>query len=169
MLVVKMQLSLIRAISVRFSSRVYKQRKQQNGFLLQILISHPISMEINVKHSCTYFLPVCYVNSFIFLRSSFRTIYTCALNSRGGVEIDLTVTTLEAVNEELHDPIFKGRGILVLLFISYACMSNFVFKLSEIHMPFFSHKRILLCCWGCFCLSYNCTYARGHSGKRISC
>lgn len=39
-----------------------------------------------------------------------RTIYTCALNNRGGVEIDLTVTPVEAGIGELHDPIFKGRG-----------------------------------------------------------
>lgn len=39
-----------------------------------------------------------------------RTIYTCALNNRGGVEIDLTVTPIEAGMGELHDPIFKGRG-----------------------------------------------------------
>lgn len=39
-----------------------------------------------------------------------RTIYTCALNDRGGVEIDLTVTPIEAGIGELHDPIFKGRG-----------------------------------------------------------
>lgn len=39
-----------------------------------------------------------------------RTVYTCALNDRGGVEIDLTVTPVEAGIGELHDPIFKGRG-----------------------------------------------------------
>lgn len=39
-----------------------------------------------------------------------RTIYTCALNDRGGVEIDLTVTPVESGAGELHDPIFKGRG-----------------------------------------------------------
>jgi sarcosine dehydrogenase len=40
----------------------------------------------------------------------FRTIYTCALNNRGGVEVDLTVTPIESGVGELHDPIFKGRG-----------------------------------------------------------
>ncbi|KAG5682277.1 hypothetical protein PVAND_011640 [Polypedilum vanderplanki] len=39
-----------------------------------------------------------------------KTIYTCALNNRGGVEIDLTVTGIESGVGELHDPIFKGRG-----------------------------------------------------------
>ncbi|CAG9805929.1 unnamed protein product [Chironomus riparius] len=43
-------------------------------------------------------------------KPSNKTIYTCALNSRGGVEIDLTVTTLDTANEELNDPTFKGRG-----------------------------------------------------------
>lgn len=32
------------------------------------------------------------------------------MNNRGGVEIDLTVTPVEAGIGELHDPIFKGRG-----------------------------------------------------------
>jgi len=63
---------------------------------------------------CTYFLPVFIpIHSYFpFFNSSFRTIYTCALNSRGGVEIDLTVTTLDTGNEELHDPSLRGRGII---------------------------------------------------------
>jgi glycine cleavage system aminomethyltransferase T len=40
----------------------------------------------------------------------FRTVYTCALNNRGGVEIDLTVTAIENGVDELNDPSFKGRG-----------------------------------------------------------
>jgi hypothetical protein len=47
---------------------------------------------------------------------SFRTIYTCALNDRGGVEIDLTVTPISSGVGELHDPIFKGRGKLNFFF-----------------------------------------------------
>lgn len=45
--------------------------------------------------------------------SIFRTIYTCALNSRGGVEIDLTVTPIKAGVAELHDPNFKGIGMIL--------------------------------------------------------
>lgn len=45
--------------------------------------------------------------------SIYRTIYTCALNNRGGVEIDLTVTPIDAGVEELHDPIYKGRRGLI--------------------------------------------------------
>lgn len=71
-LVVKMQLYSTRAISVKFSSQDFKQKKRQNGFLLQILISHQISMEINVKHFHeilhVLLLPrVMYIHSFIFL------------------------------------------------------------------------------------------------------
>lgn len=55
---------------------------------------------------------------------SFRTIYTCALNNRGGVEIDLTVTTVETGIGELHDPIFKGRGMIsIIIFKSVAKIS----------------------------------------------
>lgn len=49
--------------------------------------------------------------------SIYRTIYTCALNNRGGVEIDLTVTPIDAGVQELHDPNFKGRTGLFILYI----------------------------------------------------
>lgn len=52
-----------------------------------------------------------YVCVFVCVYISYRTVYTCALNSRGGVEIDLTVTPIETGIGELHDPIFKGRGL----------------------------------------------------------
>lgn len=116
-LVVKMQLYSTKVISVKFSSQDFRQKKLQNGFLLQILISHQISMKINVEHfyEILHVLLPCimYIHSYFLQYSSFRTIYTCALNSRGGVEIDLTLTTLDTANEELHDPSFKGRGIII--------------------------------------------------------
>lgn len=43
-----------------------------------------------------------------------RTVYTCALNDRGGVEIDCTVTPIESGVGQLHDPIFKGRGYYIV-------------------------------------------------------
>lgn len=60
--------------------------------------------------------------------SIFRTIYTCALNSRGGVEIDLTVTPIKAGVAELHDPDFKGIGmrLLTLLTKDGAHMLSFI-------------------------------------------
>ncbi|KAF4520494.1 hypothetical protein B566_EDAN004745 [Ephemera danica] len=39
-----------------------------------------------------------------------RTVYTCALNRRGGVEGDLTVSAIETGYGGPVDPIFKGRG-----------------------------------------------------------
>ncbi|XP_055610172.1 sarcosine dehydrogenase, mitochondrial [Uranotaenia lowii] len=43
-----------------------------------------------------------------------KTIYTCALNKRGGVEADVTVSLVESGQGELHDPIFKGRGYYIV-------------------------------------------------------
>lgn len=43
-----------------------------------------------------------------------RTIYTCALNCRGGVEGDVTVTALDSGVGELHDPIFKGKAFYIV-------------------------------------------------------
>ena len=51
-------------------------------------------------------------------RSIFRTVYTCALNSRGGVEIDLTVTPIKTGVAELHDPDFKGIGMRLLTLLT---------------------------------------------------
>ncbi|KAJ4441684.1 hypothetical protein ANN_11542, partial [Periplaneta americana] len=42
-----------------------------------------------------------------------RTVYTCALNSRGGVEADVTVTAIETGTGGQIDPIFKGRGFYI--------------------------------------------------------
>ncbi|XP_065339541.1 sarcosine dehydrogenase, mitochondrial [Cloeon dipterum] len=39
-----------------------------------------------------------------------RTVYTCSLNKRGGVEADLTVSAIETGHGGQVDPIFKGRG-----------------------------------------------------------
>lgn len=43
-----------------------------------------------------------------------KTIYTCALNKRGGVESDVTVSIVESGQGEPHDPIFKGRGYYIV-------------------------------------------------------
>ncbi|XP_071443435.1 sarcosine dehydrogenase, mitochondrial isoform X1 [Hetaerina americana] len=42
-----------------------------------------------------------------------KTFYTCMLNSRGGIEADLTVTVVESGNGGACDPIFKGRGFYI--------------------------------------------------------
>uniref|UniRef100_A0A336MEF7 CSON013804 protein n=1 Tax=Culicoides sonorensis TaxID=179676 RepID=A0A336MEF7_CULSO len=43
-----------------------------------------------------------------------KTVYTCALNRRGGVEADVTVTALDSGMGGLHDPIFKGRAFYIV-------------------------------------------------------
>ncbi|XP_029735141.2 sarcosine dehydrogenase, mitochondrial [Aedes albopictus] len=43
-----------------------------------------------------------------------KTVYTCALNKRGGVEADVTISVVESGQGELHDPIFKGRGYYIV-------------------------------------------------------
>lgn len=55
---------------------------------------------------------VCKIINKLYLFS--RTIYTCALNERGGVEIDATVTPINAGQGEQHDPIFKGQGYYIV-------------------------------------------------------
>lgn len=39
-----------------------------------------------------------------------RTVYTCMLNKKGGVEGDCTVTGLESGSGGVVDPIFKGKA-----------------------------------------------------------
>ncbi|XP_063232668.1 sarcosine dehydrogenase, mitochondrial [Bacillus rossius redtenbacheri] len=43
-----------------------------------------------------------------------RTVYTCILNSRAGVEGDVTVSVIKTGNGGLVDPIFKGRGFYIV-------------------------------------------------------
>ena len=42
-----------------------------------------------------------------------RTVYTCMLNKRGGVEGDCTVTGLESGSGGVVDPIFKGKAFYI--------------------------------------------------------
>jgi len=42
-----------------------------------------------------------------------RTVYTCMLNKRGGVEGDCTVTGLESGSGGIVDPIFKGKAFYI--------------------------------------------------------
>ncbi|KAJ9576455.1 hypothetical protein L9F63_006668, partial [Diploptera punctata] len=42
-----------------------------------------------------------------------RTVYTCLLNTRAGVEADVTVSAIETGTGGLADPIFKGRGFYI--------------------------------------------------------
>ncbi|XP_020288905.1 sarcosine dehydrogenase, mitochondrial [Pseudomyrmex gracilis] len=43
-----------------------------------------------------------------------RTVYTCMLNEKGGVEGDCTVTGLESGTGGLVDPIFKGKSFYIV-------------------------------------------------------
>nr|CAD7572946.1 unnamed protein product [Timema californicum] len=43
-----------------------------------------------------------------------RTVYSCFLNSKAGVEGDLTVSAIETGNGGQADPIFKGRGFYIV-------------------------------------------------------
>lgn len=43
-----------------------------------------------------------------------RVVYTCVLNSKGGVEADVTVTALSQGLGTLVGPILKGRGFYVV-------------------------------------------------------
>ena len=47
-----------------------------------------------------------------------RTVYTCVLNTKGGVEADVTVSAIETGTGGLADPIFKVRFILEYLLVS---------------------------------------------------
>lgn len=42
-----------------------------------------------------------------------RIVYTCMLNSGGGVEGDCTITRLEAGSGGIVDPIFKGTAFYI--------------------------------------------------------
>lgn len=56
-----------------------------------------------------------------------RTVYTCMLNKRGGVEGDCTVTGLESGSGGVVDPIFKGKAFYLgirLYILSRAYYSN---------------------------------------------
>lgn len=89
-----------------------------------------------------------------------RTIYTCALNNRGGVEIDLTVTPVESGIGELHDPIFKGRG-------EHPKFLNFFIYQYKWH--FINLCRLLLRRWRCIKFSYYCAHAGSDSREELSC
>lgn len=43
-----------------------------------------------------------------------RVVYTCALNSKGGVESDVTVTPLQEGGGTLVGPILKGKGYYIV-------------------------------------------------------
>ncbi|KAJ4441685.1 hypothetical protein ANN_11543, partial [Periplaneta americana] len=43
-----------------------------------------------------------------------RTVYTCLLNTKAGVEADVTVSAIETGTGGLTDPIFKGRGFYIV-------------------------------------------------------
>ncbi|XP_066993512.2 sarcosine dehydrogenase, mitochondrial isoform X2 [Anabrus simplex] len=43
-----------------------------------------------------------------------KVVYTCLLNSRAGVEGDVTVTAIETGKGSQADPIFKGRGFYIV-------------------------------------------------------
>ena len=51
-------------------------------------------------------------NTVFFL--SFRTVYTCALNSTGGVEADVTISRLQSGSGAVHDPKFDGQGYYIV-------------------------------------------------------
>lgn len=85
-----------------------------------------------------------------------RTIYTCALNNRGGVEIDLTVTPVEAGIGELHDPIFKGRGKNRKSFFIVLRTTSFVLIV-----------RLLLRRWRCIDVPHNLAHARDDSREEL--
>lgn len=46
--------------------------------------------------------------------SSRRTVYTCALNNKGGVEADVTIGAIESGTGAPHDPKLKGRGYYIV-------------------------------------------------------
>lgn len=48
---------------------------------------------------------------YIFLT---RTVYTCVLNSSGGVEADVTVSRLNSGTGAVHDPKFTGQGYYIV-------------------------------------------------------
>lgn len=43
-----------------------------------------------------------------------RTVYTCLLNTKAGVEADVTISAIETGTGGLADPIFKGRGLYIV-------------------------------------------------------
>lgn len=91
-----------------------------------------------------------HITSFIY-----RTIYTCALNNRGGVEIDLTVTPVENGVKEINDPTFKGRGLIVNATYVNVIFINILYLF--LHLRWL--LRILLHFWRCVKLSLNITHA----------
>lgn len=42
-----------------------------------------------------------------------KTIYTCALNKHGGVELDCTITWILPGSSSVVDPIFKGKALYI--------------------------------------------------------
>ncbi|XP_012253528.2 sarcosine dehydrogenase, mitochondrial [Athalia rosae] len=47
-------------------------------------------------------------------RENNKTVYTCMLNQQAGVEADCTVTSIEGGTGTVVDPIFKGKGFLIV-------------------------------------------------------
>ncbi|TMW41118.1 hypothetical protein DOY81_013799 [Sarcophaga bullata] len=43
-----------------------------------------------------------------------KTVYTCALNSTGGVEADVTISRLQSGSGAVHDPKFDGQGYYIV-------------------------------------------------------
>ncbi len=82
-------------------------------------------------------------------------MYTCALNSQGGCEADVTVTALDSGLGELHDPIFK---------VSYR-----LYLKNKLDLIFFYHLGtwLLYCRWWSICLSNNFSYKRINSRQKF--